>query len=240
MKIQATGFSHRGTIRTNNEDAVLMHQEVFCTGSRDQVVSGISRFFVADGVGGSPAGEIASKYVLSRLNDVFSPGQFPDTLELEEGFRNINARLFEYCELNKQHFGMATTLSGVFFSHEEFRVFNVGDSRVLMFRDGKISRLTTDDVLESHPPSSVLINYFGGYQDSLHLNIEEKTEPLKSGDVFLISTDGLFHCFALDQLEKILANSKTLSEKASAVLQRSLEMGAPDNISCIFIGISRD
>lgn len=238
MNIAATGFSHRGTIRKKNEDAILMHSKVFQSGTHQLEVDGIVRFFVADGVGGAPAGEVASKFVLDKLNENFDQDAFPDHDTMIKNFRGINASMFEFCNLNPQYSGMASTLSGVFISGQQYRMFNAGDSCTFIFRDQKLEKLTNSGQVELYPESSLLTNYFGGFQDSLSPKALAVSSELKSDDIFVISTDGLFHCFPVEQLEKILSNNKPLHEKARMILEKSLDMGAPDNISCIFIKIS--
>jgi protein phosphatase len=238
MKIEAIGFSHRGTIRENNQDAILMHDQVYQSGTHQIEIDGDARFFVADGVGGAPAGEVASRFVLSQTNTRFMPGAFPDEQTIADTFRSINASFFDYCNLNPQFNGMASTLSGLFISQGQVRVFNAGDSCVLFYRDKILTQITKPDVIQINPESPVLANYFGGYHDSLNPVVLPDVLMLQSGDQFIITSDGIFHCFPINQLEKILGNSKTLSEKAAMILEKSLDMGSPDNISCIFIRIT--
>lgn len=237
MKIRATGFSHRGTIRQKNEDSILMHDRIYQSGIHDIEIEGTSRFFVADGVGGAPSGEVASKFVLSQTNMHFQAANFPEVETIPQTFRNINVALFEYCGLNPKYMGMASTLSGLFIGEDQFRVFNAGDSMVLLYRDKKLSQITNADVMELDTESQLLANYFGGYQDSLFPKVPKDVSSLYSGDVFVVTSDGIFHCFPINQLEKILGNSKSLKEKAAMILEKSLDMGSPDNISCIFISV---
>ncbi len=238
MRITATGFSHRGTIRQQNEDAILMHTDVFHSGTHRLEIENTARFFVADGVGGAPAGEVASKFVLNQLNKKVEPETLPDKEQLMKTVRSINTAIFEYSSLNPQYAGMATTLSGLFISGENYRVYNCGDSCTLLFRDQKLQQITTSDIMELYPDTSMLANYFGGYHDALLPKVSAGVSQLIEGDVFIVTTDGIFHCFPFIQLEKILTNSKPLHEKALMILEKSLDMGAPDNISCIFISIT--
>lgn len=238
MKFLASGFTHRGTIREKNEDALLMHDRIIRSGDHDLELLGNTRFFVADGVGGAPAGEVASRFVLRMLNERVEADQFPDAAELKHISGGINKSLFDFCALNPQYSGMATTLSGVFLGGKGYRIFNAGDSRVLLFRKGALVQLTEDDKNKYHDFYQPILNYFGGYRDVLIPRVSEETEPIYPGDVFIATTDGLFHCFSTGQLEKILANSKSIREKAALILRKSLEMGSPDNISCIFIHCS--
>lgn len=238
MNIQAAGFSHRGTLRSNNEDAVLMHDQIFTTGIHEKNIQGNAGFFVADGVAGAPAGEVASNFVLNKLYQKIRAGNFPEKQQLEEVMHEINRELFDFGLTNPAYTGMATTFSGVCFGDKKFMVCNAGDSTVFLRRDGLLSSLTGESVMSTAEKSPLILNFFGGYKASLVPEISDEPADLLAGDIFIVTTDGLYHCFTPDQLNKILGNSKSIRKKAELILEKSLEMGAPDNISCILIQIS--
>lgn len=238
MKLRATGFSNTGTLRKTNQDSVLLQDHEISSGSFDSEFSGNARFFVADGVGGAPAGEIASAFVLMKLNESLDKNSFPTPSNIETTLQEINKNLFDISKAYPENLGMATTLSGLFFSADEFRVVNAGDSRVLLLRDGELNLLTTDHALKLPSGLQPITSFFGGVSDSLYPDISTETEKQTPGDIFMVSTDGIFRCLSIDQLGKILSNSKTLREKSNFILNKSLQQGAPDNISCIFIEIT--
>lgn len=239
MKLRATGFSNTGTLRKINQDSVLLHDHEINSGSFDSDFSGNARFFVADGVGGAPAGEIASAFVLMKLNESLDKDSFPTPTIIKNTLVKINKNIFEFCKAHPENRGMATTLSGIFLSADEFRVVNAGDSRVLLLRDGKLNLLTTDQAIKLPSGLQPITSFFGGLNDSLYPDISAEAEKLFPGDIFMVSTDGIFRCLSIDQLEKILSNSKTLREKSGFLLNKSLQQGTPDNISCIFIEITK-
>lgn len=238
MNIHAAGFSHRGTLRNNNEDAVLMHDQIFATGVHEKSVQGNAWFLVADGVGGAPAGEVASNFVLNRLHQKIRTDTFPKKHQLEEMMYEVNRELIDFGFTNPGYTGMATTLSGICFGEKEFVVLNAGDSAVFIRRDGLLSSLTGESVMSAEERSPQILNFFGGYKASLVPELSDEPADLLAGDIFVVTTDGLYHCFTPDQLNKILGNSKSIREKAELILEKSLEMGAPDNISCILIQVS--
>ncbi len=239
MKLSASGFSNVGTHRKNNQDSILIQDQIPESGSLNTDLSGNARFFVADGVGGAPAGEVASDFVLTHLNKKIDANTFPNPDEIERVLFEINFELFNMYNNQPQLTGMATTLSGLFISNNQYRIVNVGDSRVLLLRDGKLEQLTKDDILEVPFGPSPITNFFGGKAHSLFPYISPDPGHLENGDIFLVSTDGIFRSFSLDHLEKILSNSKAIHEKAQFILNKSLTVGAPDNISCIFIEITK-
>jgi len=239
MKISAIGFTHIGTVRSKNQDSILMHDKVFSSGMIDMEIGETSRFFVADGVGGAPAGEVASNLVLSKLNKRFALNSFPEHDEIIETLIGINNDLIAHGNSDLHLRGMATTLTGLFISGNKFRLLNAGDSRVMVLRDGYLVQLTKDDVIDIHEIYRPITNYFGGSPDQVApLAVHVETDDLMDGDIFLVSSDGIFHCFSMDQLSSIMSNSRSISENANLILKGALSKGSPDNISCIFIKIS--
>lgn len=239
MKISAIGFSHIGTVRSKNQDAVLLHDKVISSGIIDMVIVETSRFFVADGVGGAPAGEVASNFVLSEMNKRFALNSFPEQDEIIETLIGINNDLIAHGKSDLHLRGMATTLSGLFISGKNFRLINAGDSRVMVLRDGYLVQLTKDDVIDIHEIYRPITNYFGGSPDQVaSLKVHVLTDEWLDGDIFLVTSDGIFHCFSKDQLSSIMSNSRSLSENANLILKGALSKGSPDNISCIFFKIS--
>ncbi|MCF8367062.1 MAG: serine/threonine-protein phosphatase [Bacteroidales bacterium] len=239
MKISATGFSHIGTVRSINQDAVLIHDKLFSFGITEIEIRENTRFFVADGVGGMPSGDVASNFVLKEINQRFAPGSYPERDELMETLIAINRDLLDYSKTEQHLQGMATTLSGMFFSKSEYRIVNAGDSKVLLFRDGKVTQLTVDDVIHVNEIYKPITSYFGGIPHKMVFPfISADTQLWQDGDIFIVTTDGLAHCFSNDQLGAVLSNSKSLGENVNFILGKSLAVGAPDNISCIFIRIT--
>jgi len=239
MKISAIGFSHIGTVRSKNQDAVLMHDQVFSSRMIDMEIDETTRFFVADGVGGAPAGEVASNFVLSELNKRFALNSFSENKEIIDTLIEINKDLIAYGNSDLHLRGMATTLTGLFISEKKFRVINAGDSRVMVLRDDYLVQLTKDDVINIHELYKPITSYFGGSPyEVAPLTVHVEIDEWMDGDIFLVSSDGIFHCFTEDQLSSIMSNSRSLSDNANLILKSALSKGSPDNISCIFFKIT--
>ena len=241
MKISAIAFSHIGTVRSKNQDVVLMHDQVFSSGMMDMKIEGTSRFFVADGVGGAPAGEVASNFLLSEMNKSFALNSFPEQDEIIETLKQINKELVGFGDSDLHTRGMATTLSGLFISGKKFRLVNAGDSRVMVLRDGYLVQLTKDDVMDIHEIYRPITNFFGGNPDEVApLALHVETDEWMDGDIFLVTSDGIFHCFSEDQLASIMSNSRNIRDKANLILKSALLNGSPDNISCIFFKVTEE
>jgi len=235
MNLIAHGFCHIGNRRNENQDAILMGNKLMRDNTHQMKIKGNSRFFVADGVGGALAGDVASWFLLKNINETFSKDVFPDHDEIEMIMREINAALVGKSKKYKEFQGMATTLSGVFISENQYTVVNAGDSRVYLYRNKQLQQLTKDDVFDNMLGISSLLNYFGGYANTVTPALATSVDKLENDDVMMITTDGLLKCFSDDQLKNILSAGCSLAEKNNFLMQKALKVGAPDNISCILI-----
>lgn len=237
MNINATGFTHIGTVKKRNEDRVLADNLLIVSQQFDEEFATPSHFFVADGVGGSPAGDFAASFVLSRIKDYLLSEFYREDDKIVSLLNSINHELLDYSATNPGYEGMATTLSGVLIHDGFFRVVSVGDSPVFLFRNSILRKLTSEPIFGEPGGNSPLISFFGGHADSLSVSLSSGLDQLYTGDIFLVSTDGIFKALTTGQIEKILSTTKTLKEKSGFILLKALQIGSPDNISCIFICI---
>jgi PPM family protein phosphatase len=235
MNLISYGFCHIGTIRKENQDAILMDNKLV----RDDIMAlrttGNTRFFVSDGVGGALAGDVASWFLLKNINETFSRDNFPETEEIEMILREINSGLIQKSRNYMEFQGMAATLSGIFISEKKYTIVNAGDSRVYLYRNNMLRQLTHDDVYNNFYGETSIVNFFGGYSNTVAPTISTAVDQLDKGDVMMIATDGIFKCFTDEQLKNVLSAKCSLAEKSDFLLQKALKTGAPDNISCIFV-----
>ena len=120
-----------GLVRTNNEDSAL---------AGDRLVA------VADGMGGLPAGEVASEIVI-RILDELAPPTDPDGAAdaLRAVVSTANQRIRAAITVDPAREGMGTTLTAALLAGETLVLAQVGDSRCYLLRDGELTQLTRDD-----------------------------------------------------------------------------------------------
>ena len=239
MIFNIEAFTHKGAVREMNQDVILVHDQVRNEGTYSVIIEGSTRCFVADGVGGHPFGDVAAGLLLRELNEKLIVNENPEREKLSGLCHQINHQIIRFGQDHPQYEGMATTLSGILFYENHYRVLNAGDSRVLLFRNQKLKNLTHDQVLSSEIPNSPITSYFGGLISSLDILISSGQDLVMTGDIFMVSSDGIFKALSSSQLEKILSNSKPLGEKADFIFYKAIQNGAPDNISCIFIEVKK-
>ena len=172
VRLEMAAWTTTGIVRTGNEDAFAYFHSVE---SRQDDVHDSALIFLADGMGGYEAGEVASAMCMQILRKILVPlkpfsqaaGQsaFPDDpkapgssgwepLNVEECKRVLAAALKE---ANKQIFTasrsggkrrtMGCTAEVVFVDGRNIVVGHVGDSRTYHFHEGQVVQLTRDHTL---------------------------------------------------------------------------------------------
>jgi len=251
MKISYYALSFIGR-RKNNEDNCIAVS----------LTSDIHFLAVADGMGGMAAGEIASKIVLET-----SIKYLHKSINTNLSYFNLKQILFKIFQAsqiaitNKIHndnslSGMGSTLSCVLIYKDKFVVGNIGDSRVYLYRNGQLKQITDDhnyitDYIkkEGKMPDKIQAQQYGhfitkaldGGTDEPDIFPKNGTYfSLKSGDAFLVCTDGLI----TDKIEKdtndfknYLIGTKTLEQAAKNLISYAFYAGSTDNISVVLAEI---
>lgn len=255
MKIRYSCITDKGSVRKVNEDSILSNgeiinfqdhyesPEIFEITVGDEVVS----FAVADGMGGHEAGEIASRIALekfsSRINEA---GNFflDDHELLKESIRSIHKEVNEFGILSNKA-GMGTTLVGTIFSSEKFIVFNVGDSRLYIFRDGYLAQKTRDhslsEMLGGKVPKNFITSSIGGGVTDIIIDIYDLTGRIRRNDLIIICSDGLTDIDMdnnYDTFESIIKDNITdLQALNRELLSFSLSKGSADNVTVVSISV---
>ena len=225
-----------GRQRLANEDAYLARSPVYA---------------VADGMGGAQAGEVAAQIAAesfeTHLDDSGTPGE-----RLERVATEANRRIFEMAHEDASRSGMGTTLTGALVSEDEVTIVHVGDSRAYLFREGELRQLTRDHSLveelrrrgrltseeaEEHPQRSIITRALG---PDAEVDVDLHSHQARSGDVFLICSDGLTSMVREDRLRQIISESKSLDGTVSALIDEANRRGGRDNITVVMFRLGSD
>ncbi len=245
-------FTHAGGVRPNNEDGLLISNRIICEKSMDSAEFCIPNtqktiFCVADGIGGSDKGEIASKIVLSHLDSHYS--EISDEESAISVLTTAKIELDRYAEENPESFNLGCTIAGILIVRQSVVVFNAGDCRVYRIRDHYFERITrdhsivqslyengtiTEEEMRHHPRKNVVTSSLSGDGSPYSLKINVKTLPLREDDRFFICSDGIWSCFSHDDLEMIYERYQGI-EFCSRLLIAALARRASDNISVILV-----
>ena len=225
VRIEFGAASHAGKVRHVNEDHYLVarlgrSQETLATTLADaEVPAKFDEFgyamVVADGLGGTGSGGVASRLAISKLVYlVIHYGRWNVRVDARSAFEIIErlewcyGRVNEFVQLKSQVSpqlaGMATTLTAAYIAGDELFLAHVGHSRAYLFRDGQLAPLTRDQTVENRlaaakrpisvsyvtdDPGTILTDTIGGVDGAPHVQLQQ--HRLLHGDCVLLCTDGL-------------------------------------------------
>jgi serine/threonine-protein phosphatase Stp1 len=235
-KFLTATLTNVGLRRKVNEDSYL-----------DRTDDGL--WIVADGMGGHDAGEVASAMVVDALKSVPASPDPRDTAKAAmAAIQQVQVELVEMAKDGIKPRTIGTTVVGLVIADGQYVVFWVGDSRILLVRNGAITRLTRDHSLvqdlidaelidaaeaDTHPDSNVITRAVGADKD---LVIDSKTGPVQQGDLFMLASDGVTKVLTEPE---ILAHLTTRNARQAhrVMSEEILERGAPDNFTSIVVRV---
>jgi len=242
-------LSDTGKMRTNNEDAVLAIQAVstFESVGRSSVLCA-----VADGVGGSNKGEIASRLTLqtlvARASDILL-GQSTDNIQgaFKSAIEAANEAVVKHATAHPESEGMASTLVAAFLAENVAHIAHLGDSRAYLIRKGAITRLTKDhsqvqELLDAgeitpeeavgYPGRNVITRAIGAFGD---VEVELGDHEVWGGDYILLCTDGLWDLVSDKEICEIVEKSSDPQAACNQLVSLANERGGKDNISVVIV-----
>jgi PPM family protein phosphatase len=207
-------------------------------------------YAVADGMGGAQAGEVASRIAADAFDERTDDGTLEQ--QLARVAREANRRIFQLAQEDSSHSGMGTTLTGALIGDDEVSIVHVGDSRAYLFRDGELRQLTRDHSLveelrrqgrltteeaEEHPQRSIITRALGPERD---VQLDVHTHQARSGDLYLLCSDGLTSMVREDRVREIVAESGSLDAAADRLVAEANDMGGRDNITVVLFRLGGD
>lgn len=239
------GKTDPGRQRTNNEDSFIA-QPVF---KGKMIVA-----CVIDGVGGYAGGEVAAQ--LTREEIVHSLTKLPANItgQLVATLESANDRIIREKAVNQQNEKMAcvVTLALVDIENNIFYFAHVGDTRLYLFRDGSLIKITKDhstvgfleesgrlseEAAMQHPRRNE-VNKALGYETQLSLHkdfIDTGESPFLPGDAILLCSDGLTDMVPAGKIISILETDNSLAQKSEQLVAAANEAGGKDNITVVLV-----
>ena len=203
--------SDKGKIRENQEDSVLILEH--------PNNENIKLIAVADGVGGSLDGDLASNYTLKSIINWFEKqDNFENIIKTMESLRKTLKNVLKDADM---HRWAATTLSLALITENDTLIANIGDSRVYTMTDGKLKKETIDDsITEEYLEKGYLLDKtlqrFHKENNGITRAITKDGNYNAVGykiinndyDKIIAVTDGVIDCLSETQLEEIIRKSK--------------------------------
>lgn len=194
---------------------------------------------LADGVSGSGHGrEAATASVQGFLADYFAT---PDTWKVQTSGERVLAALNRWLHGQGQQYnsqaqaGFLTTFSALVLRAQSACLFHVGDSRIYRLRHAAAARpqleqLTQDHAIRADAGHTWLTRALGF---RAQVEIDFQRSELRTGDVFLLSSDGVHGFLSRPQLETLLQGAAADPDACcAAILDAALAAGSDDNLSC--------
>lgn len=202
-----------GHVRQRNEDALLARPE-----------RGI--LAVADGLGGHPAGDLASLTAVQALDEApLTAAASAD--DLVAATRDAHNAVLAVAEEEPGRLGMGTTVVLAVIDAGRARIVHVGDSRAyLLSTDGALHAVTRD-----HGMHGYLTQALGLDRDVEPDVAEVLCEP---GSRLLLCTDGLTNMVDDDKLAELLGQGDA-QQACDALVQTALDNGGVDNVTVIVV-----
>ena len=176
---------------------------------------------VCDGLGGHVSGDIASKIAADTLMD--QNGSLSDVII------EANNEILKYQNENPTSLGMGTTMTAITINEEALmKIGHVGDSRCYVLSDRNLVKVTDDQNVPGY--QNVLKQALGSNEK---LNIHEIDFQLKTGDVILLCSDGLYN----EVGEEYLKHKMQDGTSAESLVSEVLLLNPKDNVSAIMINL---
>ena len=234
-----------GQRRTNNQDYANQYKNK----------AGKSMVFLADGMGGHRAGNIASEMAVTDLGAAWVATEISTINEVREWFAEYlekeNQQIHRIGQ-DEEHKGMGTTLEAVAVIDNQVLFAHVGDSRIGLVRNGEYHQLTSDHSLvnallkagqiteeeAAHHPQRNIITQSIGQKDELQPDFGMVT--VEAGDFIVINSDGLTNMISGDEIRDIVVSDLSVEEKAKTLVRFANNAGGLDNITVVLIRFAEE
>jgi serine/threonine protein phosphatase PrpC len=264
-EIDVFGLTHQGFVREVNQDNFLIagmrkQMQVHLTSLPDpDAIGGNERVamfgMVADGVGGGPRGEVASRFAAEAITRYvaesvrcYYAADLTDEIaflrSLEEGALQCHMDLTRRAQDDPELEGMATTLTLWIGVWPRAYLLQVGDSRCYVLRGGELTQISRDQTLaqdlidqgvftradaEHSKWSNVLASAIGGPAAApIVTRLEQHW-----GDIGLMCSDGLTKHVPDDRIRKRLLSMTSARQACETLLGDALDAGGTDNITIV-------
>lgn len=263
MNVCLSARTDVGIVRDHNEDNFSIVQSVspflpwdYQPGGFDNPENGLL-LLVADGMGGTNAGEVASSLAVNVVEDSFKElDKIPASVKAKEDFlkgiiHKAKKLIVNEAKANSEYRGMGTTVVIAWIIGQQCHLAWAGDSRAyLLNKDQKIEIISKDHSLvwelmekgmlteeeaETHPDSNIITQSLS--DSGAKLKPDSRTIELSDGDKLLLCSDGLNGMVDKEGIRKILVENRGNDACTKLVEEANLH-GGTDNITVVLMETS--
>lgn len=243
-----------GKVRKNNEDNFFLNGYYkrnleLISDEKKALVLGGGVFAVCDGMGGEEFGEKASLLAVETLKDY-------DYKDFEEYVSDYVDKANEkICRLITENAGKrsGTTLALLNIHNGIATGYNIGDSRIYLFRNRELKQISEDHTrvaqmvkmgiltkenASNHKERHVLTQHLGIFPDELLIEAYKSAEiGVCKNDIYLLCSDGLTDMLTDEEIDDIIKNQLSAKKLARTLQEAALEKGGKDNVTVGIIKI---
>jgi protein phosphatase len=202
-------------------------------------------------MGGHAGGDIASALAtqhVAKIDDVY-PDSDQAMSSLLDAMREANRNLSDTVSKFNYLAGMGTTMDAVIFTGSIANIAHIGDSRVYLMRDSKLTQITKDHTFVQqlidagklteeealvHPRRNVILRVLGDTSEEPEFDIHQiEVQP---GDRLLLCSDGLCGVVPNYLIEENMKVAN-LDEAIELLIDEAKEYGAPDNVTVLLLEV---
>lgn len=246
LTISHGGATHVGLMRSQNQDSYGK----FPKDDDDLQYEKGQLFIVADGLGGHVGGQEASSLAVTRIAESYYALP-PENLvqNLRQAIEDANIYIHEQAIEKPQLHGMGTTCT-VLLARDKFcHIAHVGDSRAYHVTANDIRQLTRDhtrvaelqrqgliseEEARYHPERSILYRALGTHPE---VDVDLMAEiPLKSGESFVLCSDGMSRLDFSDVRDIVIANKPQIA--CDKLVELANELDGDDNVTVQIVHVN--
>lgn len=214
--------THTGLVRPHNEDSYWADAE-----------HGL--WLVADGMGGAARGEVASALALEAAVDALDAG-----IDMPDAFRRAGAAVMASPAQHAAAAPMGSTLAALKIDGGHYAAAWIGDSRIYLWQDGRLSRVPYPRPADgAEPPPRNRATQALGITPTLELDAQPVIGACTPGMQFLLCSDGLTEELDDGRIAAVLARTDLAAQECvDHLVLAALEAGGHDNLTVVLVRVN--
>ncbi|MBL1267169.1 MAG: bifunctional protein-serine/threonine kinase/phosphatase [Halomonas sp.] len=196
---------------------------------------------LADGISSSEVSREASEAAVGGfLTDYYAtPATWSVKTSAQRVLQATNAWLYAQTRQSQYRYnldrGYVCTLSAMVIKSTTAHLFHVGDSRIYQLAGNTLEPLTEDHRFCASREVSQLSRAMGASQ---HLELDYSSVSLSVGDVFVLTTDGVYEWLTGAEMAALIhAHWGDLDAAAEALIAAAIDHGSDDNLTVQIVRI---
>lgn len=235
------GKTQHGKYKTKNDDCFLINSFLSQSQEKKQQLSK-NHFVVAiaDGVGSSEFGDVASRVLLENLSKNANILSHQIILNI---IKNTNQ------ELLKNYKSKASTVFSIIYATDEkIIIYHIGDTRVYkLTTKNNLVQLTNDhtytqklidggvigeEMRFNHPKKNIILQSLGS-KDEIHIDIYKNS--FEVGEKLLLTSDGIHDYIKELDIKDTILSSKNMKNNIDKLIEKAVSNNSKDDISVLLI-----